>query len=217
MAATSTSKSPAPASDYIFDGSNWEDLTRLVALAKLFRHSQTEVDSDITQSAWVARQFRGPALDWVANILVAEEALLGNFNGFIQRCRDYFGITDELVQAHQRVQLDALTWHKDVPTFFAEFERLSHACGMGGENAGKVTLLLAKVPEKQRTILARQTPQPTTYAQHRERLLSVWATDPTATGVATDKEASRPKCGRCGKKGHTASNCRSPTVKSERT
>lgn len=217
MAATADRKpTSAPLSDYKFDGSNWQDLGRLIALAKLHRASGTEVDSDLTQSTWVARQFTGPALDWVANILIVEDTLLNDFNLFTRRIQDYFGIHDNLIQAHQRTQLDALTWHKDWPTFFAEFERLSHACGMGGDNAGKVTLLLSKVPQKHRTVLARQCPPPATYNQHRERLLQIWATDPTSTGAAQDRDNAKPKCGKCGKKGHTANACHSVTVKVEK-
>lgn len=216
MAASATpSKSSAPLSDYTFDGSNWQDLSRLITLAKLHRHSATEVDSDTTQSTWCARQFRGPALDWVTNILLTEAVLLDNFDQFTKRLRDHFGITDELVQAHQRTQLDGLKWHKDLPTFFAEFERLAHACGMGGENSGKVTLLVSKIPEKQRTILSRQESQPATYKEYRRRLLALWVADPTSTGHAQDKQSSKPHCGKCGKKGHTASTCHTPSVKKE--
>lgn len=215
--ASATRASSAPLSDYKFDGSNWQDLERLVTLAKLHRTSGTEVDSDVTQSTWVARQFAGPALDWVTNQLVLGDTVFADFEGFILSVRTHFGITDALVQAQRRTQLEALKWHKDPPTFFAEFERLSHACGMGGENAGKVTLLLSKVPQAQLTILARQVPPPVSFADHRERLLRVWVTDPTQPGVKQERrEGARPTCGRCGKKGHTASTCHSTVVKTEK-
>lgn len=51
----------APLSEIRFDGSNWQDLSRLRTLAILYRASGTEVDSDHTQSTWVARQFNGPS------------------------------------------------------------------------------------------------------------------------------------------------------------
>lgn len=204
-----------PLSDYKFDGSNWEDLNRLTTLARLFRASGTEVDSDLTQSTWVARQFTGPALDLVTSILLIEESLLNDFPGFIRRVREHFGISDAVVLSHQRTQLDALKWRKDLPTFFAEFDRLGLACGHGGDTSGKVTLLLTKVPDKYRSILARQSPPPITYVQHRERLFTIWASDPTSASTSTDKASVKPKCGKCGKSGHTASECRSqlPTGK----
>jgi|SRR5262245_310047 len=211
-AASDSSRGRAPLSDYKFDGSNWEDLTRLATLAKLHRASGTEVDSDATQSTWVARQFTGPALDLVTNLLAVEPKVLDDFTAFIARVREHFGISDGLVVAHQRNQLDALKWRRDLPTFFAEFERLSHACGMGGENSGKITLLVAKIPEKYRSILARQVPPPGSYSDHRQRLLLLWAQEPTAPGVSTDRASTKPKCGRCGKQGHTASDCRAPST-----
>jgi hypothetical protein len=203
-------RSNAPLSEYTFDGSNWEDLTRLITLAKLHRASQTEVDSDTTQSTWCARQFTGPALDWVGLILIVDKPLLDNFDKFITKLNDHFGITATLISTHQRVQLEALKWRRDAPTFFAEFSRLATECGLGGENAGKLTLLMSKVPDAQKTILARQTPPPTTYAETRARLLSIWANDPHSTGVQIEKSQTKPKCGKCGKKGHTASDCRTP-------
>jgi hypothetical protein len=207
--STTGLRSP-PLTEIVFDGSNWEDLNRLATLARLFRASGTEVDSDLTQSTWVARQFRGPALDLVTSILIIEESLLSDFVGFIRRVREHFGIQDDVVLAHQRVQLEALKWRKDCPTFFAEFDRLALACGLGGDSNGKVTLLLSKVPDKYRAILARQNPQPVSYVEHRERLFIIWATDPTAPGTHdAAKTTSKPKCGKCGKSGHTASECRS--------
>lgn len=207
------SMSTASPTEYTFDGSNWTELVRLVTLSKLHRASQTEVDSDTTQSTWVARHFRGPALDFVTNLLILSAADLDNFDGFIQQVKDHFGITDRLVLTHYRTQLDGLQWRRDAPTFFAEFARLAQAVGMGGpknDNSARVTLLLAKVPAKYLAILARQHPQPNTYLEYRDRLLAIWANDPTAPGVASEKQHARPKCGKCGKKGHVANDCKTP-------
>lgn len=206
---TATGVRSPPLSDIRFDGSNWEDLNRLATLARLHRESGTEVDSDLTQSTWVARQFTGPALDYVTSVLIAQASLLQDFTAFIRQVRDHFGITDSIVLAHQRTQLDALKWRKDFSTFFAEFDRLSLAVGLGGDTGGKTTLLLSKVPEKYRSIIARQSPQPVTYTQYRDRLFTIWATDPVSAGTSTERSNAKPKCGKCGKTGHTASECRS--------
>jgi hypothetical protein len=93
---------------------------------------------------------------------------------------------------------------------------LAHACGLGGESSGKTTLLVSKIPDKQRTIIARQVPQPSTFVEYRTRLLSLWVADPTSVGHSQDKDSSKPRCGKCGKKGHTASTCHSSVVKTEK-
>lgn len=215
---SSTSKT-ATAPDVSFDGSNWEDLSRLATLARLHRKSGTDVDSEATQSTWVARQFTGAALDWVTTIVELNASLLDNFAAFIDACRTQFGITDELLQNHQRAQLDSLTWRKDAPTFFAEFDRLTLACGLGADNSGKITLLMIKLPLPMRTILAHQNYVPSSYTDLRKRLLTLWTLDPKSPGVKQDKAAAtRPRCGRCGRKGHVAAECRSSaSVKQEKT
>lgn len=209
----SDSSKKAPNSDVYFDGSNWEDLSRLVTLAKLNRASGTEVDSESTESSWLARQFTGAALDWVTVQLNLKPALLDKFNDFVQSVRDHFGITDALVQSHQRVQLDALTWRKDAPTFFAEFDRLALECGLGADGNAKIILAYAKLPTHIHTVLAQQNYVAPSYANLRDRVLTLWVLDPKSHGHKVDQtSAKKPRCGRCGKRGHAASECRTPNA-----
>lgn len=213
----STSKA-APTSDLTFDGSNWLDLSRLFTLAQLFRASGTEVDSDRTQSTWVARHFTGAALDWVTTILSSNHTLLDSYTRFEAECRDHFGITDALVRNHTRTQLEALKWRNDLPTFFAEFDRLAYASGLGqGDQDAKTVLLLTKLPPKERAVLSAQAYQPTTYSELRSRLLTSWTLNPTGPAVKVDKEATKkPRCGKCKRRGHTAAECKSSEVKPEK-
>jgi hypothetical protein len=215
MPPSSSTKASDP--EIQFDGSNWEDLPRLVTLAKLHRASGTDVDSDTTQSTWVARQCRGPALDWVTDRLTFDPTLFDRFNDFVEQLRQAFGIDDTILINHYRIQLDALAWRNDVPTFLAEFDRLSHACGLGTDTSAKIALLYTKLPAGHRRILAQQNYVPVAYPDLRHRLLTLWTLDPKSPGVKNDKAHARPKCGRCGRRGHTAAECRSPTIKSETT
>ena len=208
-------KPTAPDTAPVFDGSNWEDLTRLEALAKVRRLVETEIDSDAAEVAWVASRFTGPALDWLAHQLSIPGSSLPTVKAaFYDQVREAFGITDANVQQSQRLQLQALQWRSDLPTFFAEFDRLSHVCGMGGKlNAGRMELLRAKIPTSLQTALAQQAFVPVSYEDLRGRLLTMWALDPrSSSGVAQASKTKRPKCGKCGKKGHTASECRSPST-----
>lgn len=210
-------KPTAPDADRtpVFDGSNWEDLTRLAALAKVRRLVDTDIDSDGAEVAWVASRFVGPALDWLVHQYTDPSYVLPtNKSVFYDTVREAFGITDANVQQGQRLQLQALQWRSDLPTFFAEFDRLSHLCGMGGKlNAGRLELLRAKVPTSLQTALAQQAFVPASYEDLRQRLLTMWVLDPrSSSGALHTSKAKRPKCGKCGKKGHTASECRSPST-----
>lgn len=183
---------------------------RLCTLSKLHRFSGTEVDSDVTQATWVARHFVGPALDWLTLRMTVDNALFTNFDKFTEKAREQFGINDTLLLDHQKVQLEHLRWRADLPTFFAEFDRLTAACGMGSNDIVKITLLLSKMPGNLRTQLALQAFSPTKYTEYRAGLLSRWALNPSGAAARNEANSSRPKCGKCKKKGHTAAECRSP-------
>jgi len=211
MSAATATKPKTPAdSDLSFDGSNWEDLSRLCTLSKLHRFSGTEVDSDKTQATWVARHFTGAALDWLTQQMTVKPKLFDNFDTFIDGVKNDFGITDALVLNHQRVQLEALAWRKDWPTFFAEFDRLTQQCGMGANDTTKITLLTSKLPGALRVQLAQQAFSPTKYTEWKSGLLMRWALNPLGQSVKNDKDSKKPRCGKCQKKGHTAAECRSP-------
>lgn len=209
-APTAIKPKTSSSSDLTFDGSNWEDLARLATQAKLMRLSETEVDSDKTQSAWLARHYVGAAMDWFVNTWALKTKLLDDFEEFLTETRNAFGITDDLVLYHGRTQLEALRWRNDLPTFFAEFDRLSLQCGLGADTAGKLELLRTKIPEASNTLLAQQAFVPSSYVALRTRLLTMWVLDPKSSTSKADKiNKSKPKCGRCGKKGHTSAECRS--------
>lgn len=203
-------KTPS-SSDLTFDGSNWEDLARLATQAKLMRLAEAEVDSEKTQSAWLARHYVGAAMDWFVNTWPIKAKLLDDFEEFLSDTRNAFGITDDLVLHHGRTQLEALRWRNDLPTFFAEFDRLALQCGLGSDGSGKLELLRGKIPDASNTLLAQQAFVPSSYAALRTRLLTMWVLDPKSSTSKADKSGkSKPKCGKCGKRGHTAAECRSP-------
>ena len=191
-----------------FDGSNWEDLTRLVTQSTLARLLESEINSDADQCAWLARHFSGPAIDWVGVAYTANPLIFENFGDFCERTRQQFGVSDEGLEARRRGQLEALKWSTDLPVFFAEFDRLTTLCSLHGD-AVRIALLRNKLPVHTQKLLAEQALDFHNYDTMRERLLTMWALDPNkSTAVHASPQTKRPRCGRCGKKGHTASDCR---------
>lgn len=202
-----------------FDGSNWEDLNRLVMQSTLARLLESEVNSDAEQCAWLSRHFVGPPLDWVASQYAHDNTLFSGrtFQQYVSLVRQHFGISDDGLRARRRGQLEGLAWNaSDLPTFFAEFDRLTAANLVTGDES-KITLLRSKLPVHVQKLLAEQALDFANYDTMRERLLTMWSLDPNRNTAVRHSGAhssrSRPKCGRCGKKGHKASECHAAQAK----
>jgi len=199
-----------PSTEVTFNGSSWEDLTRLVTQAKLARILDGDVQSDEDQSAWTASHFRGPALDWFGQYFAVNRATMASFDAFVVDVRNHFGISDDGLKAHRRGQLEGLTWQSDLPVFFAEFDRLVTQLSITNGDA-KIALLRGKLPLIVQKLLSEQALDFHDYDTMRQRLLTMWALDPKRqTAVQGNSgRSSRPKCSSCGKKGHAAEDCRS--------
>lgn len=189
-----------------FNGSNWEDLNRLVALCKFHFLQDTDYDNDDPrQCACLAQTFTGPALDWVAQSYAANPATFASYDGFITAIREAFGVADNNITALCRRKLDELKWASDVPVFFAEFDRLCLQLNITGHGT-KVAMIEAKLPAHIKSIFADQALSFANYDTMRERLNTMWALKPTG---ASPSGGSKPKCTNCKRKGHTAAECRS--------
>jgi hypothetical protein len=202
--------------DIIFEGSNWQDLSRLSTSARLefLQTANTEDDpyeGEPAKCAYLAQRFRGPALDWVGQQYDANPEVFNNYNVFVQNVRNAFGISDDGLEAQRRGQLEGLKWQSDLPIFFAEFDRLTALLNLTGD-ATKIALLRSKLPLHIQKLLSEQALDFHNYDTMRGRLTTMWNLDPSRrqdvpSGSGTSKQ-KRPRCGRCGKKGHTASDCR---------
>lgn len=205
-----------------FDGSNWQDLTRLLTVTqmKFLQSANTDDDefaSDEAKCAYLVSQFTGPALDWAGASYTANNAVFNQYTIFVQGVKDAFGISDQGLEAQRRGELEGLKWHHDLPVFFAEFDRITHQLNLTG-NETKIALLRAKLPFNVTKLLAEQALNFHDYSTMRERLLTMWSLDPSASAVggtghhAPQSSKKRPRCGRCGRKGHTASECRAKNI-----
>lgn len=201
-----------------FNGANWEDLNRLIALAKfkflvdddywvLSDDTRARPD-DEKRSAYLASQFEGPALDWVASTHATTPAVFNNFDGFVSAVRQGFGVADDNIKALCRAKLDELRWVSEVPTFFAELDRLFLFLGITGHDT-RIAHVMGKLPNDLKGSLAEQGRMFHNYDTMREFLNTRWALMPRRVDGKKTGTTKKSRCGSCGKKGHTATECRS--------
>lgn len=194
-----------------FNGSNWQVLNRVVALARFqFLQDNDYDDDEQRKCAYLAACYEGPALDWATSVHATNLAVFQHFNGFVTATREAFGIADNNITALLRRDLDQLRWTADVPVFFAEFDRLTLGLGITSHET-RVAMVESKLPQAMKVRLAEQALSFANYDTMRERFNCMWALDPSR-GVATGT-TKKPRCGSCGKKGHTASECRGSAAK----
>jgi len=196
----------------IFDGSNWDDLDRLstrsfltVALDK----SIEEKDKPERAAVLMALSLGGAALDWYsANAAKGQTALnVSTPQNLKNQLMIAFGWTESLGKEMLRHQLAQLAWDpQDLPTFFADFTRLTTALGMLGD-ASRMMMLREKVPKAMWETAANWGIVDMTFSTFRERALAVAM---MGGGGAKTPTAKRVKCGNCGKRGHSADKCRNP-------
>lgn len=190
-----------------FNGSNWQDLNRLVALARFAFAQDDDYDgADARRIAYLAASYDGAALDWVSSYCNGDVLAMGLFDDFVTSTREAFGIADNNITALVRRELDTLTWDKDVPVFFSEFDRLTLALGITSHET-RVAMVESKLPPLMKARFAEQALSFANYDTMRERCNLMWALDPTRNKTIT-QGTKRPRCGTCGKKGHTANDCR---------
>jgi hypothetical protein len=150
-------------------------------------------------------------LDWVGQASQVSANFFDKYDAFIIDVRNAFGISDAGLEAQRRGELESLKWNSDLPVFFAEFDRLTQLLNLTGHEV-KIALVRTKLPQHVQKLLAEQALNFANYETMRERLLVMWSLDPGRSigGAGTSGTGKkRPRCGRCGKKGHTAPDCRS--------
>lgn len=168
----------------LFTGSNWEDLTRLetratIAFAKdaLKDEDDREYASDAARCYYIGERLEGAALDWFGSYMANEPNPFASYDTFLLTLRNAFGVNDEELAAHRRGQFEQLNWRTDVPSFFAEFDRLTVQLGMAGD-ATRISELRARLPQHTRVLLAEQALNFTNYDTMRNRIVTMWALDP---------------------------------------
>jgi hypothetical protein len=205
----------------LFNGSNWEDLNRHIALAKLqflwdsdysmdAPGGTNRVPNEEARCAFLASKFDGPALDWVQAQTAQNFSIFRTWYGFITLVRNAFGVDDDNIKVLCQGKLDNLRFGQDVPIFFSEIERYFTAIGITGDDT-KITIVMQKLPQTVKHMLADQGLQFHNYDTMKKRLLTRWAMQASLhTTTSRNPSHGKVKCENCGKKGHTASVCRKP-------
>lgn len=201
--------------EIVFTGEDWAALLHLVELSKLhFDQDDDYDDNQPRRCAFLASRFRGTALEWFANERSMDTALMNDFDTFVQSVRVHFGITDGAVTLRNKLELENLQMTADLPTFFGRFETLTLRLGLTAD-AVRTELLRPKILMKYKESLAITGLDYTTYASLKDRISTMWAMNPHrqhAIGepsIALSSKKKKPRCGKCGRRGHTAGDCRS--------
>ncbi|MCY9656362.1 hypothetical protein [Paenibacillus thiaminolyticus] len=209
--APQDSSSSSPQRIY-FDGSNWEDLPRLVSLCYFeFLQSGKYEDNEPAKCARLSSYFTGAALDYASAQYGTTTDVFSDFEEFVARTKAHFAATEDNLITLKRSALETLSWTDPCSVFFAEFDRLTSSLGINSD-VSKVALLKPKLPAYVRQAMASWGVDYTSYHMLRNKIVLVSLAHQTLPrSVARPKQASatKPKCGKCGKKGHTGANCRS--------
>lgn len=193
-ASPATKATPLSAcTDLRFDGSNWENLTRLVALARIqFLLQEAAFDEEpVKQCMCLLTCFSGGAFDWATRTYMSGAPVtFTTFDSFVTATRQAFGVADNNIETLCKRKLDELKMGNDIPVFFAEFDRLCATLSITG-NSAKISLAESKLTPRIRQLFAEQALSFASYDTMRERLNTMWALNPSVAGQSTRKGKSR--------------------------
>ena len=203
-----------PIGSVLFDG-NPIDLERMLAhvsLQLLLRASEFVDDEtnheavERRKTAYLLSHFRGPALDWAATVMREHDDWLADFSMFRERVKRVFGYNSAQMTELASAEISLLQMTGDLPTFLARFEELCDRAGMRSD-VTKITLLRGKLRAPYSNVLL-QGIQYNTYGTFRNALIQVHFNTPQGHSNP-EKKRKKLTCGKCGKKGHTGSQCQS--------
>ena len=203
-----TSATPPKASDSLsFDGMGL-DLDRVLAHVSLqlllypeaFAHPATTV-------AFVSAHFRGAARDLAAMEMSSQKGRqrMENWDQSLAAVKSAFGYDSVQVQAIAQTRLNALEQKGDLLEFLLEFDALTAKAGLHAD-VTKMTLLVPKLAKKYRDGLTMSGDTLSNYGTVRNQLLNMYSRSEVQEKSA-DAQRSAARCKKCGKRGHTASQC----------
>lgn len=208
MSGTTSTASPPKASDSLsFDGMVL-DLDRVLAHVSLqFLLYPEAFAEDKTKVAFFYAHFRGAALDWAAMEMSSAKGRtrMENWDQSLNAVKNTFGYDSVQVQAISQTRLNVLEQKGDLLEFLLEFDALTAKSGLHSDVA-KMTLLVPKLSKKFRDGLTMSGDTLSSYSVVRGQLLNMYSRSEVQEKSA-DSQRSAARCKKCGKRGHTASQC----------
>lgn len=208
MADTNQSP-PKPNDDVLFDG-NVLDLDRVIGYAAI-QHLlyPGAFPSDDLKVAFLFAHFRGGALDWAAAQALKDPrpAFMGSYSQTLTAVRNQFGYDGAQVQAIAATRINALRQSGDLLEFLTEFHNLTEQAGLRSD-VTRLTLLIPKLRPEYHDALVRSGEILSSYTSTRTMLLNMYSRAPVQKQGPEDRRG-QARCKRCGKRGHTGTQCRS--------
>lgn len=199
---------PAPLADMSFDG-NPADLKRLITHVRIrVIGNDAALNTDARRSAFVASHFRGAALDWLGAQLETDPDALDDFDAFIKAVSAAFGYSGNAAIAVARQELETLKQSEDLLLFLTRFEALTATIGLVSDTT-RVTLVMPKLSPYYAEAIRKNGTIFTRWSTLRATLINLDAMRVESGKKDPEKKRRRAKCGKCGKRGHTAAECRS--------
>lgn len=199
------SRAPQPPSDLSFDG-NVLDLDRVLASAVIaFTLHPNSFPDDSLKSAYLLSHFRGSALDWAARLIDRRPESLSGYATLVNSIKLHFGYDAVQVQAIAQTQLGMLQQKGDMLEFLLEYDDCCARAGITSD-ASKIAMVFSKLNTYYRESLISGGDTFTNYSTIRSRLINVHSRRLTQAAMP-DKQRKRAKCSKCGKPGHTGTQC----------
>ena len=162
-------------------------------------------------ATYIASTRQTPTLSTVtvsAQIVKGEE-IFDDYDDFVAKVRAAFGFQGTSQKMFLRSRLAALKFGNDPLTFLNEFEVLTAQLGMTSD-VTRVYEAMQKLPKHYLDVFNTMQVPHTSWYTLKAHITVIAAARAGLSDAKPDEKRRRSKCGKCGKKGHTAGQCRSP-------
>lgn len=208
----SSPSSTVPKCEVLFDGGDPVELAKHLTYVDVIAAANPQIFVSETQRvAFSVSGLRGVAIEWIGTTLAADTSLIGppgDWRKYKAILQDRWGQSGGNAQRQAQLRLAQLEFGKDLTVFqwLSEIEALAAAIGSTSD-VSMLTIVMLKVPQWAREKIYGGGGNLNTWKLLRDRIIVLDSagilTKPGKKGGGKKK----PKCGNCGKKGHSAAEC----------